>query len=98
MWGIAEPKWCCNVMVEAPNPCGMHSTFFSCVAKVFQDLDMLWMGIWVHPYMFEPVQVRVGFFEYWDMAESKWCYNVIVEAPNPHGVLSTSLYCEHKVL
>jgi hypothetical protein len=38
-------------MVEAPNPLGVHPTSISYVYKVFQHLDMLWMGICVHPYV-----------------------------------------------
>jgi hypothetical protein len=49
-WGGAEPEWCCNVMVKAPNPLGVHPTSMSYVYKVFQHLDTLWMGIWLHPY------------------------------------------------
>jgi hypothetical protein len=37
-------------MVEAPNPLGVHPTYMSYVYKVFQYLDMPWMGIWVRPY------------------------------------------------
>jgi len=42
-------------MVEAPNPLGVHPTSKSYVNKVFQHLDMLWMGIWVHRYTVTPV-------------------------------------------
>ncbi len=34
-WGMAEFEWCCNVMVEAPNPCGLHPTSISYVYNVF---------------------------------------------------------------
>ncbi len=34
-WGMAEPEWCCNVMVEAPNPRRLHLTSISYVYKVF---------------------------------------------------------------
>jgi hypothetical protein len=37
-------------MVEAPNPLGVHPTSMPYVYKVFQHLDMLWIGIWVYPY------------------------------------------------
>jgi hypothetical protein len=50
-------------MVEAPNPLGVHPTSMSYVYKVFQHLDMLWMGIWVRPYTVMPVQVGSGFYE-----------------------------------
>jgi hypothetical protein len=29
------PEWCCNVMVEAPNPLGVHPTSMSYVYNVF---------------------------------------------------------------
>ncbi len=62
---MAEPEWCCNVMVEAPNPHGVHPmTSMSYVYKVVQHLDMLWMGTWVppsHPYTVTPVQVGIDF-------------------------------------
>jgi len=48
-------------MVEAPNPLGVHPTSMSYVYKVFQHLDMLWMGIWVYHYTVTPVQVGVNF-------------------------------------
>jgi hypothetical protein len=52
-----------NVMVEAPNPLGVHPTSMSYVYKVFQYLDMPWIGIWVYPYTVTvtPVQGRGGF-------------------------------------
>jgi hypothetical protein len=33
------------------------------VCKVFEHLEMLWMGIWVHPYTVTPVRVGVDFRE-----------------------------------
>ena len=59
-WGGAEPKQCCNVMVEATNLHRLHPTSMSYVYTVFQHLDMLWMGIWVYPYTVTPVQGRGG--------------------------------------
>jgi hypothetical protein len=44
-------------MVEAPNPLEVHPTSILYVYKVFQHLDMLWMGICVRPYTGMPVQV-----------------------------------------
>ena len=37
-----------------------HPLSISYVYKVFQHLDMLWMGIWVRPYTVMPVQVGSG--------------------------------------
>jgi hypothetical protein len=48
-------------MVEAPNPLGVHPTSMSYVYKVFQHLDMLWMGTWEYPYTVMPVQGSGGF-------------------------------------
>ena len=56
-------------MVEAPNPLGVHPTSMSYVYKVFQRLDMLWMGIWVYSYTVMPVQVGRGVLENWGGAE-----------------------------
>ena len=43
---MAEPIWCCCVMVEAANPQGwLHPTSILDVYKVFEHLDMLWMGM-----------------------------------------------------
>jgi hypothetical protein len=39
------------------------------IYKVFQHLDMPWMGIWVCPYTVAPVQGRGGFLGNWGMAE-----------------------------
>ncbi len=60
-WGGAEPERCCNIMVEATNPLGVHPTSKSFVYKVFQHLAKLWMGIWVHPYTVALVPGGVGF-------------------------------------
>ena len=59
-WGGAEPKQCCNVMVEATNLHRLHPTSKPYVYTVFQHLDMMWMGIWVYPYTVTPVQDRGG--------------------------------------
>ena len=56
-------------MVEAPNPLGVHPTSMSYVYKVFQHLDMLWMGIRKYPYTVTPVQVGRGVLENWGGAE-----------------------------
>jgi hypothetical protein len=48
-------------MVEALNPLGVHPTSMSYVYKVFQHLDMPWIGIGVYPYTVTPVQGRGGF-------------------------------------
>jgi len=62
-WGMAEPVWCCGcgVMVEAANPQWLHPTSILDVYKVFEQLEMLWMGIWVHPSAILHVQVGVNF-------------------------------------
>ncbi len=49
-WGRPEPEWWCNAMVEAQTPRGVYSTSIWYACKVFQHLDMLLMGIWVHPH------------------------------------------------
>jgi hypothetical protein len=60
-WGGAEPKQCCNVVVEATNLHRLHPTSMSYVYTVFQHLDMLWMGIWMlYPYTVTSVQVGSG--------------------------------------
>ena len=48
-------------MIEAPNPHEVHPTSISYVYKVVYHLDMLWMGIWLHPYTVTLVQVRMDF-------------------------------------
>jgi hypothetical protein len=50
-------------MVEAANPQGLHPTSMLDVYKVFEHLEMLWMGIWVHPYAILHVQVGVNLRE-----------------------------------
>ena len=50
-WVMVEPELCCKVMVEeATNHCRLHPTSISYVYKVFYHLDMLLMGLLVHPY------------------------------------------------
>ncbi len=56
-WGNVEPKWHCGVMVEAVNHHWLHPTSILDGYKVFEHLQMLWMGVWVHPYTVIPVQV-----------------------------------------
>ena len=48
-------------MVEAANPQRLHPTSILDVYKVFEQLEMLRMGIWVHPYAVLHVQVGVNF-------------------------------------
>jgi hypothetical protein len=62
-WSMAEPVWCCGVMVDTSNPHWLHPTSILDVYKVFYQLGMLWMGIWVHPYAVIRVQVGVSFRE-----------------------------------
>ena len=45
-----------SLLVGLPNPLRLHPTSISYVFKVFKNLDMLWMGIWVHPYTVTPEQ------------------------------------------
>ncbi len=60
---MAEPVWCCGVMVEAANPHWLHPTSILDVYKVFEHLEMLWMGIWVHTYAVLHVKVGMNFRE-----------------------------------
>ena len=59
---------CCGVTVDAVNHHLLHPTSILDVYKVFKHLDMLWMGIWVHPYTVIPVQVIL---ENWGKGEPK---------------------------
>ena len=79
-WETLEPKWWFNVMVEAQTPCGVHSTSISYICKVFQHLNILWMGIWVHPHTGMPVQVGGQFWGSRTEPKSKWWCNVMGEA------------------
>jgi hypothetical protein len=49
------------VMGEAANPQRLHPTSILDVYKVFEHLEMLWMGIWVRTYAVLHVQVGVNF-------------------------------------
>ena len=57
-------------MVEAANPQRLHPTSILDVYKVFEQLEMLWMGIWVHPYTVTPVRVGVNFRKIGDVVVS----------------------------
>jgi hypothetical protein len=47
-----------SLLVGLPKPLRLHPTSISYdVFKVFKNLDMLWMGIWVHPYTVTPEQI-----------------------------------------
>ncbi len=50
-------------MVEAPNPRRLHPTSISYVYKVFWHLDMLWMGLWLHPYTLAHDMVLCSFWK-----------------------------------
>jgi hypothetical protein len=50
-------------MGEAPKPRRLHPTSISYIYKVFYHLDMLCMGIWVHPYTLAHDMVQVLFLE-----------------------------------
>jgi hypothetical protein len=58
-------------MVEAKISFRLHPTSLLDVYKVFKHLEMLWMGIWVHPYTVTLVQVGAKFGETLGMAEPK---------------------------
>ena len=49
------------LLVSPPDPFRLHLTIITYVCKVFQHLEMLWLGIWVYPYSVTPVQVGGGF-------------------------------------
>ncbi len=63
VWPCPSDDVRCYTMVEAPNHHGVHSTSLSNIWKVFQPLDMPWMGTWVRPYTVAPVQGGGGFLE-----------------------------------
>jgi hypothetical protein len=52
-------------MVEAVNHPTLHLTSILYIHKVFEHLDMLWMGVWVHPYADTSVQGGGRFLENW---------------------------------
>ncbi len=49
-WGQAELRRHCFDFVEAVNHHTLHHTSIIHVYEVFEQLHMLWKGIWVHPY------------------------------------------------
>jgi hypothetical protein len=59
-WGMTKPVWYCMIMVEAANPHWLHPTSMLDVWKVFEHLEMLWMGIWACTYAVLHVQVGVN--------------------------------------
>ncbi len=63
-WGRSEPGWCCNItMVEATKGFRLDLTSILDVYKVFWYLDMVRVGIWVHPYYtVRTVQARLVFW------------------------------------
>ncbi len=48
-------------MVDAANTQRLHPPTMAYICKVFLQLEMLWMGIWVHTYSVLHVQVGVSF-------------------------------------
>ncbi len=63
--GMADSEWFCNVVVDAPKPHRLHPTSISCWYKVFSHIDILWMGIRLHPYTVTVMHVRLKFWESW---------------------------------
>jgi hypothetical protein len=85
-WGMSKSEWCCGVMVEAANPHWLHPTTMAYICIVFEHLEMLWMGMLVHPYSYIFIlHVQVGgIWGEMGMAEPEWLCGVMVEAPNPN--------------
>ena len=54
--------------LQTPIDCITHPYW---IYKVFEHLEMLWMGIWVHPYTVMPVQAGVDFQKNLGMAKSE---------------------------
>ncbi len=50
------------MMVEAVNPSWLLPTSILDMYEVFEHLNMLWMGIWVHLYIVIPVEVGAKFW------------------------------------
>ncbi len=90
------------LLVGLPNPLRLHPTSISYVFKVFKnlDLDMLWMGIWVHPYTVTQEQIGAGWW-CWvfggRLEPEWWCVIAKMEAQTPRGVYSTSIWQAYKV-
>ena len=88
------------LLVGLPNPLRLHPTSMSYVFKLFKNLDMLWMGIWVHPYTVTPEQ-QIGAgcwcWVFGGRLEPEWWCNAKMEAQTPHGVSSTSIWQACKV-
>ena len=95
--GGAEPKQCCNVMVEAPNLHRLHPTSMSYVYTVFQHLDMLWMGIWGTLTLLRLCRAGAGVdFRKIELSPSPsdvvMSYVMVeVESTNPHRLFPTSM-------
>jgi hypothetical protein len=97
-WGGGEPEWCCNVMVKAPNPLGVHPTSMSYVYKVFQHLDTLWMGICVRSYPYTVTHPTwLIFCGAVSLVESTWCDYVMVEADSHLKLIPSSILHIYKV-
>ncbi len=91
IWGMAEPKWRCDVMVEAVNHHWLHPLSLLDVYKGFEHYHMLWMGIWVHPYTVIPVLMVSKFWKNYGKAEPKWRCGVMVDAVNNWCLHPTSI-------
>jgi hypothetical protein len=91
--GMAEPEWCCGVMVDAVTPGWLNPTSVFEVNNVFWHLDMLRMGIWVHSFTVTIV-VHVG-AKFWKIHARLSPNDVVVSRlmlQTPILVHPTSLY------
>ncbi len=57
---------------------------------------MLWMDMWVHPYIDTSLKVGVDYWEIWGMAESKRYSKVTVEASKHRRLHPTSIIYIYK--
>jgi hypothetical protein len=78
-------------MVEAVEPFKMHHTSMSYLYEVFEHLQLLWMGIWLHIQNITTADVSPDLGELAEMQECKPYHYAMVEAVEPFKLHITSM-------
>jgi hypothetical protein len=86
-------KQCQVAVVEVPTQHGMVLTFTPTIWKVFDNLHMLWMGIWIRHHTITTTWAGLDLGSQLKSCitawQHKWCQGAEVEALTKHGIVFT---------
>jgi hypothetical protein len=87
-------KPCHYALVEAVEPFKLHPMSMACLYVVFEQLLMLWMGIWLHIHIITTTvtpQICESWLKSYLMQVCKPCHYVLVEAVEPFKLYPMSM-------